>query len=79
MGALSSATIGPFRGERLRVGAIVRQCLRAGYGSLPLVALISFLVYHALLRWARRHQTIGRFLQPPVGTRLRLPDAGVRQ
>ena len=44
MGALSSAIIGPFRGERLRVGAIVRQCLRAGYGSLPLVALISFLV-----------------------------------
>ena len=42
--AVSSAVLGPFRGERLRGGAIVEQCLRAGYGSLPLVALISFLV-----------------------------------
>lgn len=42
--AVSSAVLGPFRGERLRGGAIIGQCLRAGYGSLPLVALISFLV-----------------------------------
>ena len=36
--AISIAVVGPFRGERIRWGAIVVQCLRAGYGSLPLVA-----------------------------------------
>lgn len=33
------------------------------------VALISILVYHALLRWSRRRQAISRFLEPPVGSR----------
>ena len=32
------------------------------------VAIISILVYHALLRWSRNHKAIGRFLQPPVNS-----------
>jgi phospholipid/cholesterol/gamma-HCH transport system permease protein len=36
--------IGPFRGEPTRVGATIAQVARSGAGSLPLVALISFLV-----------------------------------
>jgi len=36
--------IAPLRGEPMRVGATIAQVARAGAGSLPLVALISFLV-----------------------------------
>lgn len=36
--------IGPLRGERPRYRATVVQAVRAGYRSLPLVAMISFLV-----------------------------------
>jgi phospholipid/cholesterol/gamma-HCH transport system permease protein len=36
--------IAPWRGEPMRVGATVAQLARCGAGSLPLVALISFLV-----------------------------------
>jgi phospholipid/cholesterol/gamma-HCH transport system permease protein len=42
--ATDRAMLAPFRGERVRVPAIVEQALRAGYSSLPLVALISFLM-----------------------------------
>ena len=42
--AATRALAGPFRGERVQLGATVEQCLRAGYASLPLVALISFLI-----------------------------------
>ncbi len=34
----------PMRGQPLRVRAAIQQTVRAGYSSLPLVALISFLV-----------------------------------
>ena len=36
--------VGPFRGQRLRLRESIAQVLRAGNGSLPLVALISVLV-----------------------------------
>jgi len=36
--------VGPFRGERVRARATVAQAVRAGVDSLPLVALICFLV-----------------------------------
>jgi phospholipid/cholesterol/gamma-HCH transport system permease protein len=36
--------LGPLRGERPRLKATVVQTVRAGYSSLPLVALISFLM-----------------------------------
>ena len=39
----SSVFLGPFRGQRIRLRATVLQALRAGYDSLPLVALICFL------------------------------------
>ncbi|MFQ5718615.1 MAG: MlaE family ABC transporter permease [Acidobacteriota bacterium] len=42
--AVTTALIGPFRGERVRIRPAVVQCLRAGYGSAPLVMMISFLV-----------------------------------
>ncbi|MDX1389321.1 MAG: ABC transporter permease [Acidobacteriota bacterium] len=35
---------GPFRGERVRFGETVLQTVRAGYDSLPLVALLSVLI-----------------------------------
>jgi phospholipid/cholesterol/gamma-HCH transport system permease protein len=40
----SRALLGPLRGERPRLRATVKQAVRAGYDSLPLVALICFLV-----------------------------------
>jgi phospholipid/cholesterol/gamma-HCH transport system permease protein len=36
--------LGPLRGDRPRLGATVVQIVRAGYSSLPLVALISLLM-----------------------------------
>ena len=42
--ATGRALLGPFRGERVRLRAIVEQAMRAGYSSLPLVALICFLM-----------------------------------
>ena len=36
--------VGPFRGERIRLRAVVEQTVRAGNSSLPLVALICVLV-----------------------------------
>ena len=42
--ALDRFVVGPFRGERVRIRAMVEQIGRAGTGTLPLVALISFLV-----------------------------------
>lgn len=42
--ALERTILGPFRGERVRVRATVTQAVRAGVDSLPLVALICFLV-----------------------------------
>ena len=42
--ALSRFLTGPFRPENLHFRATVEQCVRAGYSSLPLVALISFLM-----------------------------------
>lgn len=36
--------LGPFRGERMRLGATLAQVLRAGNRSLPLVALLTLLV-----------------------------------
>jgi phospholipid/cholesterol/gamma-HCH transport system permease protein len=42
--ALDRGFIGPFRGERIRARATVVQSVRAGVDSLPLVALICFLV-----------------------------------
>ncbi len=42
--ATGRALLGPFRGERVRLRAIVEQTMRAGYSSLPLVALICFLM-----------------------------------
>jgi phospholipid/cholesterol/gamma-HCH transport system permease protein len=42
--AFERALIGPFRGERVRLRAAVTQAVRAGVDSLPLVALICFLV-----------------------------------
>jgi phospholipid/cholesterol/gamma-HCH transport system permease protein len=42
--SLDRTFLGPFRGERVRARATVTQALRAGVGSLPLVALICFLV-----------------------------------
>lgn len=42
--AISRTVVGPFRGERLRFRAVVEQAVRAGYSSLPLVALICLLV-----------------------------------
>ncbi|MEM8960417.1 MAG: ABC transporter permease [Acidobacteriota bacterium] len=41
---LELAMIGPLRGERVRVRAMIEQIGRAGTGTLPLVALIAFLV-----------------------------------
>jgi phospholipid/cholesterol/gamma-HCH transport system permease protein len=38
------ALVGPFRGERVRMRATIMQAVRAGVDSLPLVALICFLV-----------------------------------
>jgi len=38
------ALLGPFRGERMRLRETVKQSVRAGVNSLPLVALICFLV-----------------------------------
>ena len=43
LAAASSVFLGPFRGQRIHLRAAVRQGLRAGYDSLPLVALICFL------------------------------------
>lgn len=43
-GALERTLVGPWRGERFRLRAAVDQVSRAGNESLPLVALISFLV-----------------------------------
>jgi len=42
--SLDRIFLGPLRGERMRLGATIAQTARAGAGSLPLVALISFLV-----------------------------------
>lgn len=42
--ALSSAVIGPLRGERIRLRATMAQGVLAGFDSLPLVALITFLI-----------------------------------
>lgn len=42
--AASRFVTGPFRPENLHVRATVDQCVRAGNNSLPLVALISFLM-----------------------------------
>ena len=42
--SLDRMFLGPLRGERMRLGATIAQTARAGAGSLPLVALISFLV-----------------------------------
>ena len=44
IGVLKHLVREPFRGGRLRLPAIVRQILRAGYESLPLVMLISVLL-----------------------------------
>jgi phospholipid/cholesterol/gamma-HCH transport system permease protein len=44
MEALSRFLTGPFRPENLHFRATVEQCVRAGYSSLPLVALISLLM-----------------------------------
>ena len=43
-GVMSRTVVGPFRGERIRVRAVIIQAVRAGYSSLPLVALICLLV-----------------------------------
>jgi len=42
--SLDRMFLGPLRGERMRLGATIAQTARAGAGSLPLVALISYLV-----------------------------------
>ena len=42
--ALGRYLAAPMRGQPLRVRAAILQTVRAGYSSLPLVALISFLV-----------------------------------
>jgi phospholipid/cholesterol/gamma-HCH transport system permease protein len=42
--AFERSVFGPFRGERVRLRATVTQGVRAGVDSLPLVALICFLV-----------------------------------
>jgi phospholipid/cholesterol/gamma-HCH transport system permease protein len=42
--AFERSLIGPFRGDRFRLRATVTQAVRAGVDSLPLVALICFLV-----------------------------------
>lgn len=42
--ALARFLSGPFRPENLHFRATVEQCVRAGYSSLPLVALISLLM-----------------------------------
>jgi len=42
--AFTRAFVGPFRGERVRAQAALTQAVRAGVDSLPLVALICFLV-----------------------------------
>ena len=42
--AASRFVTGPFRPGNVHVRATVDQCVRAGYSSLPLVALISFLM-----------------------------------
>jgi phospholipid/cholesterol/gamma-HCH transport system permease protein len=44
LAATSHALLGPLRGERVRLRATVTQAVRAGFSSLPLVALICFLV-----------------------------------
>ncbi|MGH9867447.1 MAG: MlaE family ABC transporter permease [Candidatus Polarisedimenticolia bacterium] len=44
MAALTRLLMNPFSGGRLRLPMIVRQILRAGYESLPLVMLISVLL-----------------------------------
>lgn len=41
---VSRGLVGPFRGERIRFRATATQAVRAGSDSLPLVALICFLV-----------------------------------
>ncbi|MEO1084550.1 MAG: ABC transporter permease, partial [Acidobacteriota bacterium] len=58
--ALDRAFLGPFRGERPRWGALVQQIGRAGSGTLPLVALISFLIGMILaLQSAHQLQQLG--------------------
>jgi phospholipid/cholesterol/gamma-HCH transport system permease protein len=42
--ALERSFVGPFRGDRFRLRATITQAVRAGVDSLPLVALICFLV-----------------------------------
>ncbi|HVR30216.1 MAG TPA: ABC transporter permease [Thermoanaerobaculia bacterium] len=42
--AFTRGFVGPFRGERVRARATLAQAVRAGVDSLPLVALICFLV-----------------------------------
>jgi phospholipid/cholesterol/gamma-HCH transport system permease protein len=42
--AFYRGVVGPFRGERVRARATIVQAVRAGVDSLPLVALICFLV-----------------------------------
>jgi len=44
LSAAERTLVGPFRGERVRLRATVTQAVRAGVDSLPLVALICFLV-----------------------------------
>ena len=44
LAAMSSVVVGPFRGDRFRLQATMVQGVRAGFDSLPLVALITFLV-----------------------------------
>ncbi|MEO1367387.1 MAG: ABC transporter permease, partial [Acidobacteriota bacterium] len=58
--AVDSAVVGPFRGERPRWGAWVRQIGRAGSETLPLVGLISFLIGMILaLQSAHQLQQLG--------------------
>ncbi|MEM8931934.1 MAG: ABC transporter permease [Acidobacteriota bacterium] len=58
--AASSALLGPWRGERFRWRSCLEQIGRAGQGSLPLVALIAFLVGMILaLQSAHQLETLG--------------------
>ncbi len=42
--SLDRIFLGPFRGDRMRWRMAIQECVRSGYDSLPLVALISGLV-----------------------------------
>ncbi|MEM1179566.1 MAG: ABC transporter permease [Acidobacteriota bacterium] len=58
--AADRALVGPFRGERPRWRAWVKQVERAGTGTLPLVALISLLIGMILaLQSAHQLQQLG--------------------